>query len=78
MPLLLPHKDGIIPPLNAISGLGTNAALSIVEERKKEEFSCIDDLIERAKVNKTVVETMKKQGCLSGMRQNSQLSFFNF
>lgn len=74
----LPHKDGIIPPLNAISGLGTNAALSIVEERKKEEFSCIDDLIERAKVNKTVVETMKKQGCLSGMRQNSQLSFFNF
>ena len=48
-----------------------------VEERKKEPFSCVDDLIERAKVNKTVVETMKKHGCLSGMRQSSQLSFFN-
>ena len=73
----IPKEDGIVPPLNAISGLGTNAALSIVEERKKEPFSCVDDLIERAKVNKTVVETMKKHGCLSGMRQSSQLSFFN-
>ncbi|UKI37835.1 MAG: hypothetical protein L6V93_07190 [Clostridiales bacterium] len=45
----IPKEDGIVPPLNAISGLGTNAALSIVEERKKEPFSCVDDLIERAK-----------------------------
>ncbi len=72
----MPAEDGIIPPLNAIQGLGTNAAFSILEEREKGEFSSIDDMQERAKVNKTVIETMKKYGCLSGIPQSSQMSFF--
>ncbi len=30
--------DSLIPPFNAVPGLGTNAALSIVEARKNGEF----------------------------------------
>ncbi|MBE7046676.1 MAG: PolC-type DNA polymerase III [Ruminococcaceae bacterium] len=69
-------EDGIIPPLNAIAGLGVNAANSIIEERNKRPFSNIDDLQERAKVSKTIVETMKSMGVLEGMRQSNQLNFF--
>jgi len=70
-------EEGIIPPLNAIAGLGVNAANSIVEERNKKPFANIDDLQERAKVSKTIVETMKSMGVLEGMRQSNQLNFFD-
>ena len=73
----IPTKDGIVPPLNAIAGLGTNAALSIVSERNKKQFATIDDMTERAKVNKTVVALMKEQGCLDGIRNSDQMSFFD-
>ena len=68
--------DGIRPPLNALPGLGSNAALSIIEARKDGEFSSIEDLRTRSKVNKTVIELMKTQGVLDGMPESNQLSFF--
>ncbi|MBE7053550.1 MAG: PolC-type DNA polymerase III [Ruminococcaceae bacterium] len=73
----VPTEEGIVPPLNAIAGLGTNAALSIVEERDKKQFTTIDDLTERAKVNKTVIAVMKEQGCLDGIPNSNQMSFFD-
>ncbi|MBQ2754481.1 MAG: PolC-type DNA polymerase III [Clostridia bacterium] len=69
-------EKGIMPPLNALPGLGANAAVSIVEARKDGEFSSIEDLRNRSKVNKTVIELMKEQGVLDGMPESNQLTFF--
>lgn len=70
-------KDGkILPPLNAIDGLGVNAAKSIVEARNQESFFSIEDLQVRAKLNKTVLEKMREKGILDGMDESSQLSLF--
>ncbi len=44
--------DSLIPPFNAVPGLGTNAALSIVEARKNGEFLSKEDLQQRSKVSK--------------------------
>ncbi len=70
-------KDGkILPPLNALDGLGENAARAIVEARNQESFFSIEDLQVRAKLNKTVVEKMKEKGILDGMDESSQMVLF--
>ena len=69
-------EKGIRPALNALPGLGTNAAKSIVEARQDGEFTSIEDLRIRSKVNKTVIELMKEQGVLDGMQESNQLTFF--
>ncbi len=70
------EEDGIRPPLNSIPGLGTVAAQSIDEAKKDGEFMCIDELQQRAKIGKSVVELLKKFGCLDGMTQSNQMSLF--
>ena len=42
----------------------------------EEEFECIDDLQSRGKVGKSVIELLKKFGCLEGMTQSNQMTLF--
>ena len=69
--------DGkILPPLNAFGGVGTAAAESIVEARKSGEFLSREDLKNRAKINKSVMETLAQNGCLDSLPETSQISLF--
>lgn len=69
--------SGIIPPLKGLDGIGENAARKIVEEREITEFISIEDLINRGKVSKTVIEALKNHGCLNGLPDSNQISLFN-
>ena len=69
-------EKGILPPLNALQGVGTAAARNIVESRKQGTFMSIDDLRIRAKASKTVIEILNEQGCLEGLPESNQLSLF--
>ncbi|MEG1002408.1 MAG: PolC-type DNA polymerase III [Clostridium sp.] len=70
-------EDGALrPPINALQGVGDNAAKSIVEARKDGEFISKEDLRMRAKITKTAVETLDNHGCLEGMSETNQLSLF--
>ncbi|MGE5629846.1 MAG: PolC-type DNA polymerase III [Caulobacteraceae bacterium] len=69
-------EEGILPPINALQGVGASAAQSIVNVRQESPFISIDDLRERAKVSKTVVEILKEHGSLKGLPENNQLSLF--
>ncbi len=66
----------LIPPFNAIPGLGTNAAKNIVKAREEAEFLSKEDLRERGKVSKTIMEYLEKQGCLDSLPEENQLSLF--
>lgn len=66
---------GILPSLNALQGLGTAAAASIVEARKDGRFLSVDDLKNRAGLSKSVIEILEKHGCLDGMEQSNQVCF---
>ncbi|MFG6115081.1 PolC-type DNA polymerase III [Halobacillus sp. MO56] len=66
----------LIPPFNAIDGLGTNAAINIVKAREDGEFLSKQDLRERSRISKTVLEYLDQQGCLEGMPEENQLSLF--
>lgn len=69
-------KNGIRPPLNALQGVGINAAKSIQEARASGEFISIENLRERAKVTKTVIETLRDHNVLKNMQETSQISLF--
>ncbi|MER2105605.1 MAG: PolC-type DNA polymerase III [Solibacillus sp.] len=68
--------DSLIPPFDAIPGLGTNVAKQIVEARKEGEFLSKEDLQKRGRVSKTLIEYMDELGCLEGMPDANQLSLF--
>ena len=70
-------EDGKLrPPFNAIQGLGGAAAENIVAERSKETFFSVEDLKTRAKLSKTVVDTLRNFGCLDGLTETNQLTLF--
>ena len=70
------EDDGIRPPLNSIPGLGTVAAEGIQSAKQDGKFMCIDELQQRAKVGKSVIEMLEKSGCLAGMPKSNQMSLF--
>lgn len=70
------EEEGIRPPLNSIPGLGTVAAVGIDEAKKEGKFMSIDDMKIRSKIGKSVIELLQNAGCLKGMTQSNQMSFF--
>lgn len=70
-------QKGILPPLKSLQGVGETAARNIVEEREEGNFISIEDLITRAKVSKSVIESLKIHGCLDDIPESNQLSLFN-
>ena len=70
------EEDGIRPPLNSIPGLGTVAAEGIQTAKQDGKFMCIDELQQRAKVGKSVIELLEKTGCLAGIPRSNQISLF--
>lgn len=69
-------EEGILPPLNALQGVGINAAYSIVKAREEEAFFSIDEFRERTKVSKTVIEILRNHGCFKNLPESSQISLF--
>jgi len=70
-------EEGIRPPLNALQGVGINAAKNIVAARKQGEFLSIEDLRERAKITKTAIESLQEHGVLKNLPETSQISLFS-
>lgn len=68
--------NSLIPPFNSIPGLGTNAAINIVQARKDGEFLSKEDLQQRGKVSKTIMQYLDNHGCLGDMPDQNQLSLF--
>lgn len=64
-------------PINAFQGVGDSAAQNIVDARADGEFMSIEDLKQRAKLTKTVIETLSENGCLKGLSETSQISMFD-
>ena len=70
------QDKSLLPPLASLQGLGTSAALNIVQARGEKEFSSIEDLKVRARLSKTVVDILQEHGCLQGMTESDQMNLF--
>ncbi len=68
--------DALLPPLNALEGIGDKAAQRIFEEAQLRPYMSREDLQTRTKVSKSVIETLEKQGCLNQLPASNQITFF--
>ena len=71
-----PENGAIRMPFSALPGLGENAAQNIIAARKEERFFSVDDLRIRAKLTKSVIEILRKNGVLDNLSETDQLTFF--
>ena len=70
--------DGkLMPSLDSIEGLGDKAADAVVEAAKDGPFLSKDDLRQRTKVSKTVIDLMDDLGILGDLPESNQLSLFD-
>ncbi len=74
--------DGkLMPSLDSIEGLGEKAAdglVEAIEAQNGQPFVSKNEMREKSKLTKTVIETMTDLGLLDGMPEDSQLSIFDF
>lgn len=68
--------DALIPPFTAIPGIGTSAAVNLVKAREEGPFLSKEDLQQRSKLSKTVVDYLEQHGCLNNLPETNQLSLF--
>ncbi len=69
--------EGIRPPLNALPGLGENAAKSIQEAREQEPFKTIEDLRKRTSITRTNIELLQANHCLDDLPESDQVTIFD-
>ncbi|MDR0948883.1 MAG: PolC-type DNA polymerase III [Lachnospiraceae bacterium] len=71
--------DGkIMPSLNSIDGLGEKAAESIVEAVLNGPFLSKDDIRQRTKLSKTLVDLMDELKLLGDLPESNQISLFEW
>ncbi|AGK99448.1 DNA polymerase III, alpha chain [Clostridium pasteurianum BC1] len=74
----LVDEEGLRPPINSISGMGNVAAEGIYNAVQEETpINSIEDLRKRAKIGNSAIDSLKKFGCLKGLPEKDQLSFFD-
>ena len=72
----LPENGKIRLPFSSLPGLGGTAAENIMNAMKSGDIYSIDELRNRAKVSKSVLELLEKNGALKGMSKTNQMSMF--
>lgn len=68
--------EGLLPPFASLQGVGDTAAGNIALSREEAPFASIEDLRVRARISKTVLETLQNHGCLEGLASTAQLELF--
>ncbi|MCL8208731.1 MAG: PolC-type DNA polymerase III [Actinomycetia bacterium] len=63
-------------PFVALPGLGRTAAHNIVEARRAGPFLSVDDLRERARLSKPVLDLLRHAGALDNLGESRQLALF--
>ncbi len=70
------REGKLLPPLKSLQGVGENAAKNIVAGRKQGEFLSVQDLVQKTKISKTVIEALKENRCILDLPETNQLSLF--
>ena len=72
----LPENGKIRMPFNSLPGVGDTAAEKIVEVRNSTDIYSVQELREKAKLSRAVIELLRANGVLNGLTETNQLSFF--
>ncbi|MBE6563896.1 MAG: PolC-type DNA polymerase III [Ruminococcaceae bacterium] len=72
----LPEGNNIRIPFSALPGLGENAAEKIIAEREKGIVHSVEDLQQCAKLSKSLMTLLEKNGVFEGMPMTNQITLF--
>ncbi len=87
LPMDLYHSDAryfqivdgkLLPPFNSIDGMGDKASESLAIAAANGKFLSRDDLQDRSKIGKSLVELLRDMGLLDDLPESNQLSLFDF
>jgi len=70
------HDGRVVLPFVAIPGMGEGAATAFAGEYARQPYETVEDVIDRGRVNKTVLEKLRDHGVLEGLPETAQISFF--
>ena len=56
--------------------MGEGAATAFAKGYEERPYETVEDIMDRGKVNKTVVEELRAHGVLEGLPETAQISFF--
>ena len=70
------HDGKVVLPFVAINGMGEGAAGTFAKGYENRPYETVEDVIDRGKVNKTVIEELRDHGVLNGLPETAQISFF--
>ncbi len=68
--------EGLLPPFSSLQGLGKSAAASLEKLRDSSLIRSVEELQNRGKLSKTVIEVLERHGCFHGLPEKNQLSLF--
>jgi DNA polymerase-3 subunit alpha (Gram-positive type) len=71
-------RQGLIPPFTIMDGIGSNAALSVVQARLERPFTSAKDLSNRSKLSTTNIDKLKAAGVFQAMEADETVSLFSF
>ncbi|QPB57133.1 PolC-type DNA polymerase III [Lacticaseibacillus paracasei] len=74
---LIQDEHTILAPFRAVPGLGDNVAKQIVAAREEKPFLSKEDLANRGKVSKTLIDYMTTNHVLDDLPDENQLSLFD-
>ena len=74
----LPENGKIRLPFSCLPGLGDTAAVKIAEACKGTKIFSVEELSQKAKISKAVIEILQQNGVLDGLSETNQISMFSF
>ncbi len=69
-------RDRVLLPFRAVAGVGETAAFNLADAVEHGQFLSVDDLQEKAKLNKTVIEALQNMGVLKDLPESNQITLF--
>lgn len=63
----------LLPPFIALPGMGQAAARNLVEARRDGPFLSVEDLRQRARLQRNLVDLLRRFGCLEGLPECNQM-----
>jgi len=67
----------LLCPLLSLQGLGETAALSLAEERVKNTFLSMEDMLSRTKLSKKIIVKLMENSCMESLPETNQLEMFS-
>lgn len=70
------HEGRVLLPFVAITGMGEGAARAFAAGYEERPYETVEEISERARINKSAIDELRSHGVLEGLPETAQMSMF--